>query len=127
MHRKSTAEQLRDDLRDFVDAVVPDVESAVHTVAERTPPLVHQGRAVAMEKGQQAAEVLARRLPEPVLDRLPAPVADRLPQRRRRRGRALVLLAGLGLLGTAVALVARRRNTPPPRPVMTEVGDDDQG
>ena len=34
MHRKSTAELLRDDLRDLVDAVVPDVESAVHNVAE---------------------------------------------------------------------------------------------
>ena len=80
MHRKSTAELLRDDLRDLVDAVVPDVESAVHNVAEKAPPLIHHGRAAAMEKGALVATSLARRIPDPVLDRLPDTVSDRIPQ-----------------------------------------------
>ncbi|WP_436701852.1 hypothetical protein [Nocardioides sp. BYT-33-1] len=115
MHRKSTAEHLRDDLRDLVDAVVPDVESAVHTITERTPPLVREGRAVAVEKGSHAAEALSRRLsdlpgalPSSVVDRLPDAVSDRLPQPRRRRRKALLVLAVLGLLGAAGALAARR-------------------
>lgn len=108
MHRKSTTEQLRDDLRELVDAVVPDIESAVHAVAEKTPPLVHHGRAVAAEKGYHAASALARRIPDPVLDRLPDTVADRIPQPRRKRGRALLVLGAIGLLGIGAALAARR-------------------
>ncbi|MCR1783123.1 hypothetical protein KVF89_11320 [Nocardioides carbamazepini] len=115
MHRKSTAEKLRDDLRELVDAVVPDVESAVHTIAERTPPLVREGRAVAVEKGTHAAETLSRRLsdipgtiPSSVVDRLPDAVSDHLPQPRRRR-KALLVLATLGLVGAAGAVASRRR------------------
>ncbi|GAA4099641.1 hypothetical protein ACFFOS_22425 [Nocardioides kongjuensis] len=121
MHRKSTAELLRDDLRDLVDAVVPDVESAVHNVAEKAPPLIHHGRAAAMEKGALAATSLARRIPDPVLDRLPDTVSDRIPQPHRRRGRALVVLGVLGVLGAAAAVVARRRQAPPERPVATGI------
>lgn len=115
MHRKSTAEQLRDDLRDLVDAVVPDVESAVHTIAERTPPLVREGRAVAVEKGSHAAETLSRRLsdipgalPGSVVDRLPDAVSDHLPQPRRRRRKALLVLGALGVAGVVGAVLARR-------------------
>ncbi|MDQ6527150.1 hypothetical protein RB608_26285 [Nocardioides sp. LHD-245] len=115
MHRKSTAEKLRDDLRDLVDAVVPDVESAAHTIAERTPPLVREGRAVAVEKGTHAAESLSRHLsdipgalPSSVVDRLPDAVTDHLPRPRRRRRKALLVLGALGLIGVAGAVVARR-------------------
>lgn len=124
MHRKSTAEQLRDDLRDLVDAVVPDVESAVHNVAEKAPPLIHHGRAAAVEKGTLAATSLARRIPDPVRDRLPDTVTDHLPGPRRRRGRALLVLAVLGLLGAAGAVAARRRQAPPARPVRSDLDDE---
>jgi len=107
MHRKSTAEQLREDVRDLIDAVVPEVESAVQTVAEKTPPLVSKSRAVAVEKGAHAAEALANRLPDNVLDRLPDTVADRLPQPHRRRRKGLLVLGLLGVLGAG--FVAARR------------------
>ncbi|TNM39475.1 hypothetical protein FHP29_11285 [Nocardioides albidus] len=116
MHRKSTAEQLRDDLRDFVDAVVPEVESAVHTVAEKAPPLINKGRAVAVEKGAQAATSLTSRVPDTVLDRLPDTVSDRLPQPRRKRGKAFLVLGAIGLLGGAAALAARRGQASSPAP-----------
>ncbi|WP_408899287.1 hypothetical protein ACJ5H2_09300 [Nocardioides sp. R1-1] len=109
MHRKSTAELLRDDLRDLVDAVVPEVESAVQTVAERTPPLVHKGRAVAAEKGAHAAEMLSRHLPDQVVDRLPDAVSDRLPQPHRRSRKALLVLLTLGIAGIVGVMAAKRR------------------
>lgn len=123
MHRKSTAEQLRDDLRDLVDAVVPEVESAAHAVAEKAPPLIHHGRAAAVEKGTRAAASLAQRIPDPVVDRLPDTVTDRLPQPHRGRGRMLLLLGALGVLGAGAAVVARRRQAPPERPVVTGVDE----
>jgi hypothetical protein len=126
MHRKSTAELLRDDLRDLVDAVVPEVESAVHTVAEKAPPLIHHGRAAAVEKGTHAATALARRIPDPVLDRLPDAVSDRIPQPHRKRGRALMVLGLIGLLGAAAAVVARRRQAPPERPVVTGIDEQNR-
>jgi len=130
MHRKSTAQKLGEDLRDLVDAVVPDVESAAHTVAEKAPPLLRESRAAAVEKGTHAAEALARRLPDPVVDRLPDTVADHLPRSRRRGRKALFVLAALGLVGVVGALAARRQQARPthaadPSPYPRAVEEDE--
>lgn len=142
MHRTSTAQDLRGDLRDLRDAVAPHLESAVHTVAERTPPLIDKGRAIALEKSSialersgHAAEALARRIPDQVTDRLPDSVADRLPQPRHRVRKTLLTLAAVGLVGAAAAIAARSLQgsgapprtapTPYPRPVEADVDPSD--
>jgi hypothetical protein len=72
-----------DDLRGIVETVVvPKVGSAVHAAAERVP--------------------------DTVVDRLPARVADHLPVQQHRRGRKLLVAAGLAALGAAAFAFARR-------------------
>jgi hypothetical protein len=116
MRHKSGKHDLQRELHNLVDVVAPRVESAVHTVTEKTPPLVDKGRTVAgtvADRGRTVAiekgTLLAERLPDNVVDRLPDTVVDRLPVRRRRRGRKLLLL---GLLGGLIAggVVAARRS-----------------
>ncbi|HWJ10622.1 MAG TPA: hypothetical protein VNS46_14690 [Nocardioides sp.] len=96
-----------DDLRGIVETVVvPKVGSAVHAAAERVP--------------------------DTVVDRLPARVVDHLPVQQHRRGRKLLLAAGLAALGAAAFAFSKRAqpsssgsgstaSTPPttsyPRPV----------
>ncbi len=119
MHRKSATHDLRDDLKGLVDSVAPSVEAAVHTVAEKAPPLLEKGRTVAVERGSQLAgrgvqlagtlgENLGERLPDNVVDRLPDRVVDHLPVKRRRRGRKLLLIGGLAAVAAAAAYVARK-------------------
>lgn len=116
MHRRSTAQDLADELRDLVDAVSPSIESAAHAVAERTPPLIDKSRTLTREKGAQLAGALADRIPEPVVDRLPDRVTDHLPSHGHGRRRKLLLLAGLGAVGAAIFVAVRRAQVPPPQP-----------
>lgn len=117
MHHKSGKHDLQRDLHQLVDTVAPRIESAVTTVAERTPPLIEKGRTLAGEAAQRGKVVavekgtlLADRIPDDVVDRLPDRVSDRLPTKRRGRGKKLLLLA---ILGAAVAAVAAKRRSQP--------------
>ncbi|MFC5730180.1 MULTISPECIES: hypothetical protein [Nocardioides] len=115
MHHKSGKHDLQRELHNLVDVVAPRVESAVNTVAEKTPPLVDKGRTVAgtvADRGRIVAiekgALLAEHLPDNVVDRLPDTVVDRLPVRRRSRGKKLLLMGLIGGLVAAGVAAARR-------------------
>lgn len=137
MHHKTRKHDLQRDLHQLVDTVAPRVESAVSTVteavAEKAPPLIEKGRAVAGEAAHRGKVVatekgtlLAGKIPDNVVDRLPDRVSDKLPAKRSGRGKKLLLL---GILGAVAGVLAMRRSrkssstpapahaaTPPPRP-----------
>lgn len=85
------AQGLAHDLKDVAD----DLRGIVGTVV--------------VPKVGSAVQAAAERVPDNVVDRLPAQVADRLPVRKSRRGRKLLVAAGLAVIAAA-ALAASRRS-----------------
>lgn len=107
---------LKDDVlvlaEDLRDVVAPKVESVIATVAEKAPPAIEHGRAVAAERAARWGEALADRIPDDIVDRLPDAVADQLPTTSRRRGRKVLVLGAVAAGAVAFAAVRRRRTTP---------------
>lgn len=92
-------ERGRQELADLVDSVAPTVESTIHDLTEKAPPMLEKGQKLARKKRKELRSQLAEALPEPVVDRLPM----ENPRKKRRRVRTFLLVGGLGAAGVLVA------------------------
>jgi len=99
--RKDLMEHGRKDLTDFVESVAPTVESTIHEMSKKAPPMLEKGQKMAKKKRRQLEGSLADHLPEQMVERLPI----ESPHRKRRKLRALLVIGGIG---AAAAVVVRK-------------------